>query len=266
MSRSQVPVALSIAGHDPSGGAGVQADIEAMVSMGCHATTVVTCLAIQDTCQVHRLVPMDTAAVVEQARAVLEDMPVAAIKIGVLASVDTVRAVYSILADYPRIPVVLDPVLAAGGDDTPLADDGTLAALRTLLSRVTVLTPNGPEARRLAPEADTLDACATALLEYGCGHVLITGGHQPGEQVINRLYGHHRLIESYRWQRLAPNYHGSGCTLSAAIAGLLAQGCDVAGAVRQAQQYTWSSLQQGIAVGRGQQLPNRLFWARGESR
>jgi hydroxymethylpyrimidine/phosphomethylpyrimidine kinase len=255
------PVVLSFAGHDPTGGAGLQADIEAFVSLGCHPTSVITTLTVQDTVDVKFVQPLEAGLVVQQARAVLEDLPVMAVKIGLLGSVEVVEAVHTVLTDYPRLPVVLDPVLASGGG-TPMAEDEVTEALRALLlPQVTVLTPNGIEARRLAPEADSLDACAMALLECGADLVLITGGHEPTPDVVNRLYGNHRRLDTFSRARLPHDYHGSGCTLSSGIAALLAQGNEPRSAIHQAQEYAWNCLRHGRRLGMGQHLPNRLFWA-----
>lgn len=260
-SPDSVPVVMTIAGNDPTGGAGLQADIEAIVSMGCHAAPVVAALTVQDTKNVLRVSPVAAELVVEQARAVLEDMPVSAIKLGLLGSIETVVAVHGILTDYPDIPTVLDPVLAAGGG-SQLADDATREAMVSLLLPLTtILTPNSPEARALAPELDSLDACAMALLEHGAEFVLITGTHETTPEVHNVLYGNHRRLEAFRWERLPGSYHGSGCTLASAIAGLMAQGQEPLTAVREAQEYTWQALARGYRVGMGQRLPNRLFWA-----
>ena len=237
--NSTVPVVLVFAGTDPSGGAGVQADIETLSSMGCHAAPVITAVTVQDTVDVKRYEPMDPALVVEQARAILEDVPVASIKIGMIGSVEIVEVIHTILLDYPELPVVLDPVVAAGGGSM-LADDEMLDAMVNLLfPYVTVLTPNSQEARAFAQEADNLDACAQELLEHGCEYVLITGTHEN-------------------------TFHGSGCTLAVAIAGLLAQGLDPSNAIYEAQEYTWEALSHGYRIGMGQSIPNRLFWAHGE--
>ncbi len=128
-----------------------------------------------------------------------------------------------------------------------------------------MLTPNSHEARLLSPEADTLDACAMSLLERGCEFVLVTGTHEPTPHVENRLYGNHRLLEVFTWERLPDHYHGSGCTLAASIAGLLAQGLEPFTAIHEAQEYTWETLHHAYRAGMGQLLPNRLFWARVES-
>lgn len=261
---SPVPVVMVFAGNDPSGGAGMQADIEALVSHGCHTTPVITALTIQDTQDVIGLTPLDGGLIEEQARAVLEDMPVSAFKLGLLPSAEAVEAVHGILDDYPEIPVVMDPVLATGSG-TLLVDDDIMESMTTqLLPQTTVLTPNSHEARVLAPEADTLEACAMALLERGAEFVLITGTHENTRHVENRLFGNNRLLETFTWERLEGSFHGSGCTLASSIAGLLAQGLEPFAAVHEAQEYTWQALAEGYRIGMGQQLPNRLFWARDE--
>lgn len=256
-----IPVVMSISGTDPTGGAGIEADIEAIISMGCHASIVVSSVTVQDTGNVLSVNPVDPALIAAQARAVLEDMPVDVIKIGLLGAVEGVEAVHAILADYPDIPVVLDPVISAGGG-ARMTDDATVDALTNLLLPLTtIITPNGPEARRLAPESDTLDACAMALLDRGCEFVLITGGHEHTTEIRNSLYSNHRCLETFGWERIPGEYHGSGCTLASAIAGLLAQGREPLSAVYAAQEYTWQSLHHGYRLGMGQRLPNRLFWA-----
>ncbi len=260
----EIPAVLSFAGLDPTGGAGLQADIEALASMGAHGCPVATALTVQDTRTVHRIMPVPLTDIVEQARAVLEDISVAAVKVGLLGSVGAAEAVHSILSDYPDLPVVVDPVLASG-DGTPLADADLVEALRVLvLPLATVATPNSLEARRLAPEADSLEACAQEILDLGTRFVLVTGAHEPGEAVSNVLYGNHRLLERYDWARLPHDYHGSGCTLSAAIAGLLAHGLEPYSAIAEAQEYTWEALRHGTRPGLGQHLPNRFFWAHEE--
>ncbi len=262
--HSPVPVVMVFSGNDPSGGAGVQADIESLISHGCHTTPVITTLTIQDTRDISGYTPLDAALIAEQARAVLEDMPVSAFKLGLLGSVEAIEAVHAILADYPEIPVVTDPVLATGGG-TLLADDGVIEAINELLlPQTTVLTPNSNEARLLAPEADSLGACAMALLDRGAEFVLVTGTHENTPTVVNSLYSNHRLIETFEWDRLEGEFHGSGCTLAASVAGLLAQGMEPFSAVHEAQEYTWQTLAEGYRIGMGQRLPNRLFWAREE--
>ena len=259
-----VPIVMVFAGTDPSGGAGVQADIETLSSMGCHATPVITSVTVQDTVNVIRFEPLSATLVIEQARAILEDVSVAAIKIGMLGSVEIVEVIHTLLMDYPDIPVVLDPVVAAGGGELLADDDVVNAMVNLLFPLATVLTPNSEEARAFAPEADNLDACAYEILESGSEYVLITGAHENTPTVNNSLYSDSQLVEVFSWERLNGSYHGSGCTLSVAIAGLLSQGLDPVTAIYEAQEYTWEALKHGYRIGMGQLIPNRLFWAHGK--
>lgn len=264
MPQAAVPVVMTFAGNDPTGGAGLSADIETIASMGCQAAPVITALTVQDTRNVMRFEPVNPALVVEQARAVLEDMPVAAFKIGMLGSVENVEVVHTLLTDYPDIPVVLDPILRAGGGTTLTSVDMGDAMLELLFPLAIIATPNSEEARVLAPEADTLDACAQELLTTGCELVLITGTHENTRHVDNILYGNMRRLEVFTWERLPHSYHGSGCTLAASIAGLLAQGLEPFTAVHEAQEFTYEALRNAYRLGMGQHIPNRLFWARGD--
>lgn len=258
---SPLPAVLAFSASDPTGGAGMQADLLTIASLGCHPLSVLTALTAQDTRGVEALMEVEPAWITRQARTVLDDIPVAAFKLGVLGSSRNAEAVAAILAGHPRIPVVLDPVLASGRGDA-LSDDETARALRSaLLPLTTVLTPNSLEARRLAlaaPDASLAD-CARELTGLGCKHVLVTGTHEPGAQVVNTLYGAGGAVREDRWPRLAGEYHGSGCTLASALAALLARGLALEDAVKEAQAYTWKTLAAGFQPGRGQHLPNRFF-------
>ncbi len=262
--KAPVPVVMAFSGNDPSGGAGIQADIESLSSHGCHTAPIITALTIQDTQDVIGYSPLDGSMVAEQARAILEDMPVSTFKLGLLPSADVVEAIHSVLNDYPEIPMILDPVLASGGGTLLTEEEVIDAMTELLLPQTTILTPNSLEARILAPEADNLDACAMALLDHGVEFVLLTGTHENTPNVKNTLYGNHRQLETFTWERLEGSYHGSGCTLAASIAGLLAQGMEPFSAVHEAQEYTWHALRESYRIGMGQQIPNRLFWARDE--
>src|ERR1700686_1793915 len=183
------PVVLTFAASDPSGGDGIQADILTLASMGCHPLSVITAITVQDTLGVEAVQPIDADWVADQARCLLEDMPVDAFKIGALGSVENIAAIAEILADYPDVPLILDPVLASGRGDE-LASEEMLHALRELLlPRTTILTPNSTELRRLAEAEDddeaSLAVCAQRLIEAGCEHVLVTGTHEPTLQVVN---------------------------------------------------------------------------------
>jgi hydroxymethylpyrimidine/phosphomethylpyrimidine kinase len=262
MSSPPLPVVLCFGGHDPSGGAGLVADTQTLTSLGCHPATVVTAVTAQDTREVKQFEVINTELVIAQGRAVLEDMQVAAIKTGMLASPELVTAVAGIADDYPKIPLVVDPVLASGSGQ-PLSDNPIEDVLRLLLlPRATVVTPNTDEVMRLAPEADTTAACAHALLSTGCQYVYVTGTHTRTEKVINRLYGDNRELEQLDCERLPGSFHGSGCTLASALAAYLAHGLDVPGAVRKAQDFTWRSLVNALQPGHGQALPDRMHWCR----
>ena len=259
---SRPPIVLSFAASDPTGGAGLQADLLTIASLGCHPASVLTALTAQDTRGVEALIAVEQGWVERQARCVLADLPVAAFKIGVLGSAANAAVIAAILAEYPQAPVVLDPVLASGRGDE-LAGAEIVAAMRdALFAHTTVLTPNSLEARRLtvagSDEAPALEECARRLLALGCKHVLITGTHEPGVQVVNTLYGARGVLRQDRWPRLPGSFHGSGCTLAAAIAALLARGMDLEPAVREAQAYTWQALSTALQAGHGQSLPNRL--------
>ncbi len=262
------PIVLAFAASDPTGGAGIQADIMTLSSMGCHPLTVITAITVQDTAGVEDVLPIDADWIADQARAVLEDVPVAAFKLGMLASVEAIAAIAEIIADYPDIPLVFDPVLASGRGDQFANEDMVDAMLELLLPQTTILTPNSLEARRLALEEESdadppdLAECARRIINAGCEFVLITGTHENSEQVVNTLYGERGAVRSDKWQRLPGSYHGSGCTLASAIAANLAHGLDLAEAVRDAQDYTWQALAAGFRPGMGQYLPDRFFWAR----
>ncbi len=263
------PQVLVFAASDPTSGAGLQADILTLASLGCHPLTTVTGLTVQDTTGVQLLQPVAAELVEQQARTVLEDMPVAAFKLGVLSSVENVLAIAEILSDYPEIPLIVDPVLASGRGDA-LSGEEIIAAMREMiLPQTTIITPNAPEARRLAEEDEdedepTLDVCAERLIAMGAQYVLITGTHENSPEVINTLYSAEGMLRRDSWERLPGSYHGSGCSLASAIAGCLAGGASVEDAVRDAQDYTWNTLKNGFRAGMGQPIPDRLFWARGD--
>jgi hydroxymethylpyrimidine/phosphomethylpyrimidine kinase len=265
------PIVLVFAASDPSGGAGLQADIMTLSSMGCPPLSVITAVTIQDTAGVDDVSPIDAEWVADQARCVLEDMPVAAFKLGVLGSVETIAAIAEVVSDYPEIPLILDPVLASGRGDE-LASEEMVGALRELLiPQTTIITPNSIEARRLAAiEADDDDdpdlaECARRLIASGCEYVLVTGTHENTPQVVNTLYGEEGVIRTDSWQRLPGSYHGSGCTLASAIAATIANGLAIGEATKDAQEYTWQTLKAAFRPGMGQYIPDRLFWAREEA-
>ena len=261
-----LPAVLTFAATDPTGGAGLQADVLALASMGCHPLSVVTAITVQDTAGVESFFPLDPDWVADQARCILEDMPVAAFKMGVLGSTEVVAVVAEVVSDYPDVPLVLDPVFASARGDEFASDDMVSAIRELLVPQSTVVTPNIAELKRLAEAEEDDDAglaeYAQRLLDTGCEYVLVTGTHDATIEVINTLYHRGGVLRADNWQRLPGSYHGSGCTLAAALAANLARGLEIGDAVYEAQDYTWHSLAHGFRPGMGQHLPDRMFWAR----
>jgi hydroxymethylpyrimidine/phosphomethylpyrimidine kinase len=245
------PIVLVFAASDPTGGAGLQADILTLAARGCHPLSVVTALTVQDTLGVERLHAVESALVADQARCLLADFTVAAFKLGVLGSAQNVEAVAQILAAHAHVPVVVDPVLASGRGDALAGEESVARMKRLIFPLTTVATPNTIEAARLGGVG--------AMLAAGCRHVLVTGTHEAGTDVINRLHDPNGLVREDRWPRLPGSYHGSGCTLASALAAELAKGVAMPEAVREAQQYTWQALAAGFRPGAGQFIPQRFF-------
>jgi hydroxymethylpyrimidine/phosphomethylpyrimidine kinase len=271
MANQAPPSVLTFAGTDPSSGAGLQADILTFASIGCHPLSVVTAITAQDTVGVDGVLAMDPDWATDQARAILEDVQVSAFKLGLLGSVENIAVIAEIMADYPDIPLLIDPILTSGRGDDLSNDEMMEAMVELLFPQATLITPNSLEARRFAfaDEAEevgltSLDESAARLLAMGSEYVLITGTHERTTEVTNTLYGEDKLIKAYKWERLAGSYHGSGCTLTSAIAACMAHGLSIEDAVLEAQEYTWQTLKNGFRPGMGQYIPDRMFWARDE--
>jgi hydroxymethylpyrimidine/phosphomethylpyrimidine kinase len=309
---SDRPCVLVFSGADPSGGAGMAADIQAITAMGAHALPVLTAITVQDNNHVHAVMPLAPEVVQQQARTLMAQVPVAAVKIGIPGSAENAQAIAQLIVElrathrqaaeaapgwaarlYTEPPVVLDPVLRSGHGDA-LGRDDAVKSLAPLLPLATLITPNGPEAAALAasmarhaalppgasafaagqaeppaassagghpawhgtPHGDAL-AHARALRALGATHVLVTGGHDEDcAVVINRWLGPDRQ-QNWSWPRLPGSFHGSGCTLAAATAALLALGNNMAQALTKAQGYTQRALAASYAIAPGQRIPQR---------
>jgi len=240
------PCVLVFSGLDPSGGAGIQADIEAIAAQGAHALPIVTALTVQDNDRVHEVAPVDAGLITRQARLLVETMTIRAVKLGIpgnLANAEAIAGIVLLLrARQPALPVVLDPVLASGHGD-PLARGDALAVLSPLLALATVVTPNLPE--------------AAALGHVDVPHVLVTGGHGDGDEVVNRWHSREGVRE-WRWPRLPGAFHGSGCTLAATLAARLALGDTMAQALERAQRCCNQALADSYAIAHGQRIPRRI--------
>ena len=254
------PTVMCFSGLDPTGGAGIQADIETLFSIGCHCAPIVTSLNVQNTQSAVSYSATDATTIIQQARAVLEDMPVQSFKIGLLNSVESVEVIHTLLKDYSSIPVVMDPTLASS-DSLGYAVTNVRDAIKNLLLPLTtVLTPSTEEIKILAPTSDNLDACAAEILELGCQNILLTGTHAQTPGIINRFYSVHQEASLFNWPRLEEIYHGAGSTLAAAVAGYLSHKVDIREAIQNAQRFTWESLSHGYRIGFGQHVPNRSYW------
>jgi len=252
------PVVLCFSGLDPSGGAGLQADIEAVAALGGHAAVVCTALTVQDSQRVYGFEAVPPVLIRQQAEAVLADLPVAAIKLGMLGSGAIAGVIAEILEAHPGIPVVLDPVLAANSGGS-LANDDLAQGLLRLFPRTTVITPNSIEARRLT-ETNDLDAAVVRLQASGASHILLKGGHEAGTTILNRLYGPSGLLAESHAERLPGEYHGSGCTLASALAAGLAAGLPLPDAVTQAERFVARALARADRPrNQGQFLPVRIL-------
>lgn len=258
----QTPVVLSVTNHDPSGASGIHADIESLSSIGCHCAPVISAITVQDTAHFKKLSPVPGQLIAEQARAILEDMPVIAIKIGMMASLEGIHAISQILCDYPNLPIVMDPNIQCLSRHY-WQDDTLLEALKImLLPLATVCHLTAQEVKLVAPLADTLDASAQEIMGYGVDYLLLTQGKMDKTHFFNNVYGNYRLLEQYQFPKLPHEYNGMHCTLSACITGFLAQGLDAFSAIHKAQEFTHSAMRHGFRVGMGKHLPNRLFWAK----
>jgi hydroxymethylpyrimidine/phosphomethylpyrimidine kinase len=252
------PLVLCIGGHDPSGGAGITADVEAVRAAGAFAVTLISALTEQNTCGLSRIRPQAPEHLESQCRTLLSDGMPGAIKIGMLASVQAVDLLAAVIDGNPDIPAVLDPVLASGSGHR-VADAALLDRLRLrLIPRSTLVTPNLPEARILT-DARTPADCARGLIALGARWVLITGTHDETPDVANWLFNAEGLQQRLAWPRLDGEYHGSGCTLASASAARLALGMRMREAVAEAQAYTWETLSRAFRTGRCQLTPNRLY-------
>jgi hydroxymethylpyrimidine/phosphomethylpyrimidine kinase len=247
---------LVFAGADPSGGAGIAADILAIAAQGAHALPVITALTVQDNDRVYEVLPVASDVVRRQALALAGKIAVHAVKIGIPGNRANAEAIAELIRELrlrqPDLPVVLDPVLASGAGDVLTRGD----ALAALLPLATLIVPNLPEARALCGATGTLAEQAWSLRARGCTDVLITGGHADGATVVNHWFGAGRERE-WRWPRLPGAFHGSGCTLASAIAARLACGDGMETALDAAQEYCHHALADSFSIAGGQRIPLR---------
>jgi hydroxymethylpyrimidine/phosphomethylpyrimidine kinase len=265
------PLILTFGVSDPVGATGIQADLATFAALGCHGLSVLTGMLIGDTARVEDSDEIDADWVVDQARVLLEDMPVAAIKIGALMSIEQASAIAEIVSDYPDVPLVLDPFLSSL-PDSGLADDDMLMAIRTILApQARMMLASQVELARMAEtwreggSGDMLGADVAELTGIGCAAVLVTGTGAAGKgedaTISNTLFDDTGVIDTYSWPHLAGPFLGAGSTMSAALAAYLARGLEPQAAARAAQEYTHGALAKAQRFGMGKLVPNKFFRA-----
>lgn len=252
------PVLLTINSHDPSGGAGIVADVETANSLGCHCVSAITALNVRDTRNFKDRQSTSASLLIEQVRVALEDTQVTAIKIGDVATVAQAEVIHTILGEYSDIPVVLDPVLHHGATD----GDVNAAVRMLLMPNASISIMSTDHISTLSSCGDSVGACIQELLEFGCPQILATVVSSEHSKITNRLYSTRGLVKEYQWDVLAQTFHGAGSTLSAAVTAYLAHGFDLHEALQQGQQFTSQALAHGRRVGMGGLIPDRLFWCR----
>ena len=246
---------LAIGGSDPSGGAGIQADLKTIAAFGAYGMTAITALTVQDTLAVHDALVLPAGFVQAQIATVLGDLGADAIKTGMLGDAAVVAAVCDALAAAPPVPLVVDPVLRATAGPRLLADAALATLIRRLLPMATLLTPNLPEAEALTgmeiQDLAAMHRAAAALLDLGVPAVLLKGGHLPGATVVDLLATRDE-IEEFAAPRLAARHtHGTGCTLASAIASGLAQGMALRDAVLRARGFVRAAILAAPGFGGG---------------
>lgn len=298
--RDLPPPVLSFAASDATGGTGLQSDVLTLASMGCHPLSVLAAVVVSDTRGTEEVLALDADAVTAQARALLEDIPVQAFKLGLVGSVENVAAVAEVLSDYPDVPLVVEPSLSLLDGDDAGCEDMVSALVELVLPQAQVLVASREEVLQLAaavsaermfsasegddetgfdpgldlPFVDedvaedegelSVEEAVARLIGLGLGHVLLTGGGEAGPQVVNVLIGPQGVVRTDAWERLPGRYLGAGATLAAALAAALAHGMEVPEAAREAQEFTWQALASAYRPGMGRAVPDRLFWARDE--
>ena len=267
--KQRTPIALTIAGSDSSGGAGIQADLKTFCAFGVYGASVLTALTAQNTRGVDAVFAVPAEFVSAQMTSVFSDLAVGAAKTGMLANAEIITAVADALATQTSLPLVCDPVMVATSGDV-LLDPAAIGALKTkLIPRAALVTPNLPEAARLLDMPEARDEAAMIdqahrLKALGCGAVMLKGGHGTQDEATDILLSD-AGVKRLSMPRLAtPNTHGTGCTLAASAAALLASGETLERAVERAKLYVWRALEAGadLRVGRGSGPVDHLFAAK----
>jgi hydroxymethylpyrimidine/phosphomethylpyrimidine kinase len=262
------PLVLTFGVADPVGAIGIQADLASFAAMGCHGLSVITSILIGDTTGIEDSQIIDADWVADQARVVLEDMPVAAFKVGAVGSIENVSVIAEIVSDYPDIPLILDPFSTAMPDQGLDSEDLLVAMRELLIPQTTLLLVSAVELARFAetwrePSTDdTMALDAMRIIDLGCEYLFVTGTPCDVHDVANTLFNESGVVRHDNWQRQSGSFNGAGNTLSATIAAMLANGLDVPEAVFEAQEFTVAAIANAQRLGMGKLIPDRYFWAR----
>ncbi len=255
------PVILAFGALDPSGSGGLQADIETAASLGCHCAPVATTLATAGAGSNTESNPVDATLIIAQARSVLDNMQVAAIKIGFLGSVTNAEAIHTILRDYPSLPVVAHPALYLWDKDEAEQRDLPEAFLSLIVPLIQIGIFSLYEARTVSKESDTLTTTAQAITSAGCEYVLISGTGQQHPSFQNSSFSKKGLLQQYTWQQEPPTCHGASSTLATSTCAYIAHGGSPMMAMSQAQDFTWQTMRLSRGLGFSTRTPHRFFWA-----
>lgn len=266
MKKYKYPSVLTIAGFDGSGGAGIQADIKTTSALGCFSTSVLTALPVQNTRGVRKIYPIPVEAVADQIEAILDDIFPDAIKIGMVHTPQLVEAIVATLSKYKKIPLVFDPVMVATSGHRLIEEETISAIIEQLFPIADVITPNMDEAAILAKmkveNVDDMYLAGKVIKQLGCKTILLKGGHQETSTITSLFcdeQDHYHSFETVKFD--THNTHGSGCTLSSAIAAYLAQGKTLYDAVSLGQQYVFQAIESGkdVQTGLGNGPLNHFF-------
>jgi hydroxymethylpyrimidine/phosphomethylpyrimidine kinase len=249
-----LPIVLTIGGHDPTGGAGIIKDIEAIKSNNCHAVSLVSCLTCQNTYQFKNIAPVDSFLFSEQAEVLLSGVEINTIKIGAISSLDLVEIVEkSILDQLENVKVILDPVINSSTHGT-LADQATIDGLKSIIfPKSFLITPNLEEAKILSGKRD-LNSALEVLFSFSPKYILVKDIEDSKEKIVNQLYSPEGLVRSWSNKRLKGNFHGTGCYLASSIASLIANSETIETSIQLAQLNTLKAIKNSIKIGKGQRI------------
>jgi hydroxymethylpyrimidine/phosphomethylpyrimidine kinase len=251
----RLPIALTIAGSDSSGGAGIQADLKTFQALGVFGMSAITAVTVQNTQKVYAIQEMTPRIVHDQIICLFEDTEIQAVKIGMVSSVALIEAIAAALGAVQRPPVVLDPVMVSKSGYALLQADARQALIEHLFPLARVVTPNIPEAELLVgteiKDLEQMRAAARRIVQMGVPNVVVKGGHTGGDQAVDILYDGLAFSELSAARIATRHTHGTGCTFSSAIAAWLARGCAFPEAVRRAKQYVTGAIAHALAIGKG---------------